>query len=348
MTTQNRFFIFLISFITLLVFVIDVSTPKGINEGYFYVIPILITLWIPGKKYTINATIAGAILTFIGFYFSAEGVAIQISIANRLLAVLGSIITMFTVLKNKEKEKLIEKKNQELEKLILELKNSNSELEQYVYLASHDLQEPLRNITNYINLLETRLKNGLDVETSQFMDRIKKFAEKMKILIQSIILFSQIGEKRILEKVDCNKLINQILTEMESYILENKAKIKVDNLPVIESNQLEIKQLLQHLVSNAIKFKKKDTTPEIQIHCEDRNNKWEFSIADNGIGIREEYFNKLFIVFQRLRPESEYPGAGIGLAICKKIIKLNNGEIWVKSQPNIGSTFYFTIPKHQI
>jgi PAS domain S-box-containing protein len=226
-----------------------------------------------------------------------------------------------------------------------ELKQTNEELEQFAYVASHDLQEPLRNITNYVGLLEKNAKNDFSEETQGYMKVIVKSAQRMKVLIKDLLNFSRIGRDRKTEKVDCNKVVADLLSGIEATIQANHARIKTESLPVIDSNETEIKQLFQNLVTNAIKFKKEGMDPEIRISCESKTGEWEFSVADNGIGIDEEYLDKIFLIFQRLHTESEYPGTGIGLATCKKIAELNGGRIWVASRPGKGSTFYFTIPK---
>ncbi|WP_276504866.1 PAS domain S-box protein [Terrimonas pollutisoli] len=224
------------------------------------------------------------------------------------------------------------------------LETSNKELEQFAYVASHDLQEPLRNITNYGGLLE-QSKENLSEESNHFLSVIIKSADRMKILIRELLNFSRIGRDRSIEAVDCNKVINEVLTDMHFNIKEAQAQLKVNEMPVINANKIEIKQLFQNLIGNALKFKKKNIKPEIQVHCEEKNNEWEFSVNDNGVGIKEEYLEKIFLIFQRLHTEEQYPGTGIGLATCKKIVELNEGNIWVSSKPGIGSTFYFTIPK---
>ena len=232
-----------------------------------------------------------------------------------------------------------------LKEYATQLEVSNQELEQFAYVSSHDLQEPLRNITNYVNLLEKQSKENLNEESKHFLSIIIQSADRMKILIRELLNFSRIGRNRIIEKVDCSKVLNEVLADLDFIIQENQAKITVDNLPVIDSNPIEIKQIFQNLLSNALKFKKKDIIPEVQILCENKSTEWEFSVSDNGIGIKEEYLKKLFLIFQRLHSEEEYPGTGIGLATCKKIVDLNKGKIWVSSKPDIGSTYYFTIPK---
>lgn len=310
--------IFLLCFLTILIFYFDTLTPLGINEAYFYLIPVLFTIQIPGKSSTSILSIIAIILTLLGIFFSHKGVLIEISISNRLYAILGICVTCYILMKNKEKEKIMKQQNEALVKSVLDLNNANFDLEQYAYIASHDLQEPLRNITNYIRLLEKRVEIRNDEAITFFLDGIIKSAGKMKTLIQNILLYSLISKDSPREKVDCGTVINDVLADLEYSTVENEVKITVENLPVIDGNKTYLKQIFQNLISNAIKFKTINTVPEILIYCENKNTEWEFSVRDNGIGIEEEYFEQIFKVFQRLHSEDNYPGTGIGLATCKK------------------------------
>lgn len=330
----------------LAVFIADMLTPLGIAWGFVYIIPLLLTLWIPGKINTISIAGIGVILTVFKFYYSSSFAAlVTIVITNRLLSIMSILVTMFGILLYKKEFRIIEQSKQELEKLARGLKISNIELEQFAFIASHDLQQPLNNITNYVGLLKKKLKPNMDAESTDFMNVIVKSADKMKILITELLFFSRIGKNRTIEKVDANKLLNEVVSEMNDIIRQNQARIIADQLPVINYNTIEFKQILHNLISNAIKFKKKNVSPEIHIHCEKKEKEWEFSVSDNGIGIKEDDFKKLFFIFQRLHSEEEYPGIGTGLATCKKIIETNGGKIGLSSKPDQGSTFYFTIQK---
>lgn len=225
------------------------------------------------------------------------------------------------------------------------LEVSNKELEQFAYVASHDLQEPLRNITNYVSLLQEDISELINDETRHYLGVISKSTERMKTLIRELLLFSRIGRNRAMERVDCNDVLEEVQADMSFSIKENNATVTVDKLPVIWANRTEIKLVFQNLLMNALKFKKENVPPVIQVRCEEKPNAWQFLVSDNGIGIKQDYLDKIFLIFQRLHAEHEYPGTGIGLATCKKIIELNNGRIWAQSEPGIGSTFYFTLPK---
>ncbi len=233
----------------------------------------------------------------------------------------------------------------ELKEYASRLEFSNRELEQFAYVASHDLQEPLRNITNFVSMLEESFNETLSDDVKYFLKVITSSTTRMKALISDLLGFSRIGRNRIIQEVDCTQVLNEVLTDMSVLIKENNALVTGKNLPVVRYNPRELKQLFQNLISNSIKFRKKELDPVIEINCMENESEWEFAFSDNGIGIDQEYLSKIFLIFQRLHSEKEYPGTGIGLATCKKIVESNEGRIWVNSQPDEGTTFYFTIPK---
>ncbi len=225
------------------------------------------------------------------------------------------------------------------------LEQSNSNLEQFAYVASHDLQEPLRTITNFARLLEEKQRDSLDATSRKYMNYIVKAAGRQKALIKDLLLYSRIGKQHIVEDVNINSLLAEIQEDMSLVVKETNAVISIQNLPVIQSSKIEMKLLLHNLLSNAIKYRSPEINPAVNIQAEKRaNGGWLFSVSDNGIGIENEFKEKIFIIFQRLHNENEYSGTGIGLATCKKIVELNGGTIWVESKPLSGSTFYFTLP----
>jgi PAS domain S-box-containing protein len=229
-----------------------------------------------------------------------------------------------------------------------ELANTNKELEQFVYVASHDLQEPLRTISNFVGVLEKKYSGITDKETIQYLQFIVDAAARMRNLIKDLLDLSRIGRNATFTIVDCNEVFREVIANLEASIKESNAKVTSATLPILKGNTGELKQLFQNLISNAIKFRKKDAIPEINITVEDKDAEYLFAIKDNGIGIEEQSINKLFVIFQRLNTASEYPGTGIGLATCKKIVALHNGRIWVESKFGAGSTFYFTLPKEKL
>lgn len=232
----------------------------------------------------------------------------------------------------------------ELVKKSQELAAVNKELEQFVYVASHDLQEPLRTISNFVGLLDKQVLHRTEEEMN-YLKFILKASSKMQNLIKDLLDFSRIGKKIKIETLDCNVLVKEVLEEVSASILESKAKITVGPLPILKANEIEIKNLFQNLISNAIKFQKKNEFPLIEINCKEGENEYLFSVKDNGIGIDKQFNNRIFIIFQRLHNDAEYLGTGIGLATCKKIVSQHNGKIWVESKLGEGSTFFFSISK---
>ena len=235
-----------------------------------------------------------------------------------------------------------------VEKMNIELKVSIKEAEQFAYIASHDLQEPLRTIINFVNLFKKRYKGKIDKDADEYLDFIDGATNRMRTLISDLLDYSRIGKDKNKIAIDYNVLINEVLTDMDNSIKESNAEIHSDTLPILNGYYMGIKSLFQNLISNAIKFRNKDVNPIVNITAQKKDNEWLFAIKDNGIGIDKIYYDKLFIIFQRLHTKDEYPGTGIGLAQCAKIVELHGGRIWVESEPEKGSTFYFNIPETEI
>ncbi len=231
----------------------------------------------------------------------------------------------------------------ELKQKSEELARSNQELEQFAYVASHDLQEPLRMVNSYVQLLSNRYKDKLDEDANDFIAFAVDGSNRMRMLIQSLLEYSRVNRVKPFEKININEVLTEVQHDIKGVIEENKAIIKIDQLPDIIGDTVLIGQLFQNLIINAIKFRGKES-PAVSISGEKINgNEYLFSVKDNGIGIQKEYREKIFIIFQRLHNKDKYSGTGIGLAICKKIVERHGGEIWVESETGEGSTFYFTI-----
>jgi PAS domain S-box-containing protein len=247
-----------------------------------------------------------------------------------------------TVFEDITKRKINE---QELTRTLDELKRSNRELQQFAYAASHDLQEPLRMVSSFSQLLERRYKNRLDEDADEFIEFIVEGAQRMKHLIDDLLIYSRVTKKeKEFELVDLEKSLKVALINFSLSIKEQHVIIKHDNLPTICADASQMGQVFQNLIGNAIKFHGKDN-PKIEISVQEDPEEWTFAFKDNGIGIDKKYQKQIFEVFRRLHTRKEYPGTGIGLSICKKIIERHGGELWVESKPGMGSTFYFTIPK---
>jgi PAS domain S-box-containing protein len=223
------------------------------------------------------------------------------------------------------------------------LESKSKEMEQFAYIASHDLREPLLTIKNYMKLFLKNFGDALDEESKQYIESIVRASNRMDVLIKDLLDYSRLSQLKKLQEVDTSILVKEIESDLFFLISSNNAVITVEKLPIIKAYPTELKILFQNLIANAIKFKKKDTTPQIHISCSKTGSVWEFEIKDNGIGIADEDKEKVFHMFKRLHSRQEYEGTGIGLAYCKKIVELHNGNIHIVSKPGVGSSFKFTI-----
>jgi PAS domain S-box-containing protein len=225
-----------------------------------------------------------------------------------------------------------------------ELARSNRDLEQFAYVASHDLQEPLRMVTNYVQLLAQRYRGKLDSDAHEFIGFAVDGAIRMWKLINDLLAYSRVGMRaKEVEPTDCETVLNQSVNNLKVAIEENGAVVTHDLLPTVMADNLQLGQLFQNLIGNAIKFRGYEA-PRIHVSASRKGNVWTFSVRDNGIGIAPEYAERIFIIFQRLHGRNEYDGTGIGLAICKRIVERHGGSIWAESEVGKGATFYFTLP----
>jgi PAS domain S-box-containing protein len=239
---------------------------------------------------------------------------------------------------------ITERKLQEaIAKKQVALEIRNKELEQFAYLASHDLQEPLRTVSNYVQLLEEDFIDKLNNDAREYLASIDGATKRMSMLVKALLDFSRLGRDKSLAKVDCNKLIQNVVADLQTSIRHANAVVEVAEMPELYIYETEVRQLFQNLISNAIKFQPPGNTPVVRINVRKQGSKRQFTVSDNGIGIAPVHYNRIFDIFQRLHTTDEYDGNGIGLANCKKIVELHDGEIWVESTPGQGSTFCFTI-----
>lgn len=246
-------------------------------------------------------------------------------------------------------QKKLQHQNFRLQQLNEDLKRSNQELEQFAYIVSHDLQQPLQTITGFAELMLT-LKSEIKFqeEAEEYVLPILDEGMRLQELIKNLLHYSRVGTKRNpFELTDCNIILGETLNNLHLAITETEAAITHDKLPIVFGDRLQLGQLFQNLIANAVKYHRRGIPPKITISVVQQNNTWKFGIHDNGIGIPTDKSDRIFQIFQRLHTNQEYPGNGIGLAICRKIIDRHQGDIWVESDIGIGTSFYFTLPIYE-
>lgn len=273
-----------------------------------------------------------------------------------VLLVLFEGAQMFTIkiLKNKnlelvEQQQNIQQSLKDLELVELKLKESNAELQNFAFAASHDLKEPLRMIGMYTQLIQRRLNSSSDDSVKEYMFFVTDGVKRMQNLLDNLLSYSRLGKNvHDTKEVDLNDIFSVVKNNLTVAISESHTELTCDTLPIITASITEMTQLFQNLISNSIKFRKTDAKPSININYIDNNHEHLFAVIDNGIGIKKEHLTKVFDIFTRLHSQSEYEGTGIGLATCKKIVSNLGGRIWLNSVEGEGTTFYFTIPKSDV
>jgi len=229
-----------------------------------------------------------------------------------------------------------------------EVKRSNRDLEQFAYIASHDLQEPLRAVGGYVKLLQRRFPENMDAKALEYINGAAAGADRMERLISDLLAFSRVGTRGgAFSPADLDAILNEALHNLQTSLTTTQAKVTREALPTLAVDATQVMQIFQNLIGNAIKFRS-ERPPEIHVGAQKQPGRWVFSVRDNGIGIEPQYFERIFQIFQRLHTRKHYPGTGIGLAICKKMVERHDGAIWVESEPGRGSTFFFSLPETSV
>lgn len=234
----------------------------------------------------------------------------------------------------------------EVQRTAQELARSNQDLEQFAYVASHDLQEPLRMVAGYLQLLAERYRGQLDEKADKYINYAVDGAERMSILIRDLLEYSRVNTRgEPLRPTDAHESLDFALRNLRSRIEQNEAEVTFDTLPRVNADKIQLARLFQNLIGNAIKFRGDGRRPRIHLSVESQQDQWLFSVADNGIGFEQQYTDRIFLIFQRLHGRAQYPGTGVGLAVCKRIVERHGGRIWACGEPDKGAIFSFTIPK---
>jgi PAS domain S-box-containing protein len=280
-----------------------------------------------------SASVEGELVTKTGkvipFYFT--GIRLKVDKKHFLIGV------GFDISEQKKAE-------MKLKQTLDDLMRSNEELERFAYVASHDLQEPLRMVSSYTQLLEKRYEDKLDSTAKEFISYAVDGSQRMQTLLQDLLAFSRVGTRgKSFIPIDCEQVLKEAVSNLNLSIRDSDAEITHDSLPPVRADKQQLTQLFQNLIDNAIKFRN-ENKPKVHVSAKTKDDEWIFSVKDNGIGIDPKYYDKIFVIFQRLNGKNNFSGTGLGLALCKKIVERHGGKIWVESQLKKGSTFYFTLP----
>jgi signal transduction histidine kinase len=286
-----------------------------------------------GLSWRVQIIVVGSLFGFVAVFLAAAAI-------NRSL---GERIRL-----NADLRRSLAETMQALDKVRVaeaELTRSNQELNQFAYVASHDLQEPLRKVSSFAQMLASQYKGKLDAEADEFIGYMIDGSRRMQTLIQNLLTYSRLGHKRPpLALTNGDSVLKRSLENLQGAVEESGAVVTSDPLPIILADEGQLVQLFQNLIGNAIKFHGADK-PLIHIRAEPNGLEWTFSVRDNGIGIDLKFADRIFVIFQRLHSREDYPGTGIGLALCKKIVERHEGRIWIESRPGHGTTFFFTLPR---
>ncbi|MDA1053323.1 MAG: ATP-binding protein [Planctomycetota bacterium] len=357
--------------LTLVIFVLDVATARGHNVAILYAAPVLLSLWTTDLRTTKILAIVCPLLIILGYFFSTPREQPWLAISNRISIFIMVGAAGVIAWQRKSSRLKLQRANDELEDRVQErttelfeanaklrkevdqreltedeLQRSNRELRQFAYVASHDLNEPLRTIKGYLQLIESRYKDVLNTKGQQDIEVVKAGATRMQQLIEDLLEAAKIRTQgKPFAQVNSTVAAQQAIANLEATVRENEAEITFDALPSVTVDVRQLTQLFENLIGNAIKYRS-ESPPAIRLTAHEDSDDWVFSVRDNGLGIEPKHAKRIFEMFTRLHGRTEYSGTGIGLAICQRIVERHGGTIWVESELGKGCTFYFTIPKH--
>lgn len=336
---------------------------EGPGLMYLFTVTIVTCLIHSGKSAYFLILFNSLILTFIGLNIEFQWLTLSITENQSITTWFGIVVNLiflsiiivacFEIIFKKLEKIIVQQRilnetvNQDNQKILNAqkvLKEKNEELNQFAHTIAHDLKEPLRSMQAFSHLTISKYKESIPEKGQEYLGHIQSSSERMALLLDSLLEYSQLGKGKEKSVFSVKELIKELEKDLSQLIKENEAKIKYNGLPEIIGYELEFKQLLQNLISNAIKFRKDNEDIEVKIKANEKNDHWEFLVTDNGIGIDSKHQEKIFTIFHRLH-KHKFPGTGLGLANCKKIVEIHGGNIWVDSIPEKGSTFYFTISK---
>ncbi|MCB9231794.1 MAG: hypothetical protein H6581_09025 [Bacteroidia bacterium] len=328
-------------------FFISMSTPQ-LGDQYLLVltmVSLLFTIHLCGIQFRTAFKISGVVLIafilkelFWGEYIWGE---FAFKLMSMVFFVIAGLLSGFMAERTRRQEFMHQ---HDLEMQRQHLLSKNKELQQFAYIASHDLQEPLRTVASFTDLLAREHQEQLDDHGRQFLSFILKATSRMQRLIKGLLDYSRLGTEKKIVLVDTRREVEEVIADLQVVVEENQVEFVLGKLPVISSYETEFRVIIQNLLNNAIKFSRKDVPNQISVSARKIGSFWQFEIADQGIGIESEHRERIFLIFQRLHNESQYQGTGIGLAHCRKLVELRGGKIWVEANPGGGSIFYFTLP----
>ena len=372
---QNAVLIFIATFFAGIIFLVDLNTTNTVAVASMYVIVILYSWLLPGKFSSVYVAAGCSFLTIISVVLTKEMSTntYDLSSFNMVisLVVIWTSVTLVFIAKssfanlddiNKQlsasSSALLETIREldaqqlelsankvELEELNTDLTVKNRELERFTSIASHDLQEPLRTIGNMTQLITKKYHPLFDDQGKKMLDYVTTATNRMTVLIKGLLEFSRIGNTLETKEVDCRELVSTIVLDFEAVLKSVNGVVKVDELPVVRGNPIELRMLFQNLISNGLKFRRPNTRPTVEVSATNGTTHVEFCVRDNGIGIDQNDYERIFLIFQRLHGVEEFEGTGLGLAYCRKIVELHGGKMWIRSKKGVGSSFYFTLAK---